>query len=179
MDNYSKKLIFKNQQIYIISAGFALAILAIILFFIYPCFNGIKNSSKELALNKISQLFLEDQVNEVEKFKSKYEEYRPNLEKIDNLYIDSKNPADFFEFFENTEKASRVESEINIVLNEKSLDSISFQVFSQGELSKVIKFLEKLETGPYLIEIQNLLVKSSLEQKSVIANFLIKAYVEQ
>ncbi len=179
MDSNSKKPVFKNQQIYVISAGFVLAILTIILLFIYPCLKEIKNSSKELVSNRSSQFFLENQVNEVERFKLKYGEYKPNLEKIDRLYVDSKNPADFFEFFENTAKASQVEAKINIVLNEKNPELISFQISSEGELAEIVKFLEKLETGPYLIEVQNLLVRSSVKQKPVIANFLVKAYVKQ
>jgi len=177
-----------KNQIYIISIVFGLVILFLILVFVFPYVQEIKKNSEDLSSRRNNLSFLEDQVSEVEKFKNNYQIYKPNLEKISQLYVDSKNPAGLFEFLEKTASASQIKSEISLLANfpaSKNTASIDFQIFSQGEFSKTLKFLEKLETGPYLIEIKNLSITNSrqdgvskkLPAKSIDAIFLIKVYI--
>lgn len=178
-----------KNQIYIISAVFGLIVLSLIMFFVFPYIQEIRKNSEDLVSGRNNLAFLRDQVSEVEKFKSNYETYKPNLEKISQLYVDSKNPADFFEFLEKITSVSQIRSEVSLLANPpgaKNVAAIDFQIFSQGEFSKTLKFLEKLETGPYLIEIKNLSITNSRQDSSskkssvklVDANLSIRAYIK-
>ena len=109
-----------KNQIYITLFVFGLIILSLILFFIFPYFQEIKNDSEALLSGKNNLAFLGDQVSEVEKFKNNYESYKPNLEKIDQLYVDPKNPADFFEFLEKTASDCQVKSDISLSVSSSS-----------------------------------------------------------
>ena len=58
------------------------------------------------------------------------------------------------------------------------------QIFSNGEFLNMLKFLDKIETGPYMVKIKNLSMKKSgvvsISKKSapiIDVAFLIEAYV--
>jgi len=177
-----------KSQIYIISAVFTIVIIFLILFFAFPYFKEIKQNSEELVSVKNNLASLGDQVSEVEKFEINYVSYRADLEKIDRLYVDSKNPAEFFEFLEKTADECQVAMEVSLAENSSSKASsfVGFKIFSTGEFSKVLKFLEKLEAGQYLVEVQELSISSSEQSgaakktstKQVDANFLIRAFTK-
>ena len=87
---------------------------------------------------------------------------------------------DFIEFLEKTASDFEITSKISLLPSpaKENQDFISFQFFSTGDFLKILEFTEKLEAGPYLIEIKNLVIKSSTKE-SVNANFLIKAFTKQ
>ena len=128
----------------------------------------------------------------MENFKNNYESYKENLERIDTVFVNSKNPVDFIKFLERPAEDSPPKSEIflsaaNVSKGNKNTASpfISFQIVTDGSFSNTIKFSEKLETGPYLLKIQNLTVKKSEEISSkksstqnIRATFLINVFVK-
>lgn len=168
---------------------FTLIVVALIAFFIRPLLAEIKMSSKELFLEKNNIAAMEIQAKEIENFEKNYSLYGPNLEKMEQLFVDSKNPVDFIKFLEKTASDSEITSKISLLPPPKKGDQnfIAFQFFSSGDFSNILKFSEKLETGPYLIEIKNLTIKNSTEQnvsknyspEKVDANFLIRAFTKQ
>jgi hypothetical protein len=125
----------------------------------------------------------------VENFKKDYNEYEPNLKKIDQMFINLKNPVNFIEFLEKTALESGIESEISLspYSLKKGESAIIFQFFSTGDFLKILKFTKSLESGPYLIEIKSLIIKNSEKRGDsdknnnpglVDATFLIKAFAE-
>jgi len=177
-----------KSQIYIISAVFAILIIFLISFFIFPYLEEIKQNSGELVSVKNNLASLGDQVGEVEKFRINYDSYKANLEEIDRLYVDPKNPAGLFEFLEKMAVECQVAMEVSLAENSslKTNSFVGFKISSTGEFSKVLKFLEKLETGQYLVEVQDLSISSSEQSglvkktsiKQVDANFLIRAFTK-
>lgn len=163
-----------------LSAAFALIAIALVIFSVWPLLIEIKIHSKELLSEKNDIATLGTQTNEIENFEKNYEVYKPNLEKMEQLFIDSKDPVDFIKFLEKIASDSEITSEISLLPSpqEKNQTFITFQFFSNGDFSKILEFSEKLETGPYLIEIKNLTIKNSFSEK-VDANFLIKAFTKQ
>ena len=87
-----------KKKIYIIILVFFLTTVFLILFFIYPALKEIQKSSKELISEKNNSFNMAKELDEVENFKQKYEKYRTDLEKIDNLFVDSKNHSRYFPF---------------------------------------------------------------------------------
>lgn len=168
---------------------FTLIVAALIVFFIRPLLIKIKTNSEELLSEKNNAAALEIQAKEIENFGKNYPLYKPNLEKIEQLFIDPKNPVDFIKFLEKTASDSQITSKISLLPPPKKGDQnfVAFQFFSSGDFSKMLEFSEKLETGPYLIEIKNLTIKSSTEKNTsknyspgkVDAIFLIKTFIKQ
>lgn len=176
-----------KNKIYISTAIFALIILLLIIFIIFPFLEKIKNNSADSASEKNSFASLGAQATEIEKFKSKYASYEPNFKKIDQLYIDPGNPVDFFKFLEKIASDCKISSNVSLLqdYSKANSGSVNLQVFSNGEFLNIIKFLDKLETGPYMVKIKNLSIKKSgivsISKKSVPtidAAFLIETYVK-
>lgn len=160
-----------SNKIYIILLIFTLTSLFLVVLFVMPILQDIEKNSKDLTSAKDNIVALSAQTNETENFKNNYETYKPNLEKIDQLFVDPNNPVDFIEFLENTASSSQITSQIS--LPPSSVDSqpasqnfIIFQFASKGSFSDVLNFAEKIETGPYLIEIENLTIQDSEESTS-------------
>ena len=128
-----------------------------------------------------------EEFSEVENFRQKYEDYKVNLEKTDNLFVDSQNPVEFIKFLENTASDSQVKLEISSPSFSKDGGSslIIFRLSSYGDFSENLSFIRKLETGPYLIRIKNLDIgrykdaknlKEKLENIKIV--FSINAFVK-
>lgn len=166
----------KNNKIYIILSVFALISLFLIVFLIWPLFNEIKKNSQDLISARNSMVTLSAQTSETDKFKKNYDGYKLNFERIDQLFIDPNNPVNFIEFLERTANNSGITSQISLPLSSKeSKDFIIFQLSSKGSFEGVLNFLEKIESGPYLIEVGSLNIKNSVNV--VDASFTIKAFI--
>ncbi len=157
-----------QNKIYTIVIIFVLIILFLIVFLIYPTLKDIKNGSKEILSNKNRAVLINEEIKELDNFKKNYDDYKPNLEKIDQLFIDSQNPIDFIKFLEGISFDSSIVSGINLVslAGNETIDSLPvvlFQISAKGDILNILKFIEKLERGPYLIRIKNLTIKKSAQ----------------
>jgi len=154
---------------------FGIFIIGFIAFLIYPLFKGIKNNSEDLISKKQNLLSLEAKIDDLEKFQSLWREIEPNFKKIDQLFIDPESPVEFISFLETTARDCAVDIEISSALSSKSEEdfwpSLLFQISSTSSFSKFLKFLAKIETGPYLIEIQNLNARRLTERELKLKEF--------
>lgn len=159
------------NKIYIIILIFAIIILFLIIFLVYPALKEIENNSKEILSNKDKVVFTDAEFKELDNFIKKHKDYKSDLEKIDKLFIDSKNPVNFIEFLETISYNSNVSSSINLVSsagdqNINGLPVAVFQISAKADILNILKLIKKIETGPYLIRIQNLTIKKS-EQDNI------------
>ena len=173
-----------KNKIYTTLAAFVLAILSLILFFVYPLWLEVKNNSKKLLSEKNEAAMLIAQSDDVENFKKVYDSYKPDLEKINQLFVDPQNPVEFIKFLEDTAFAFGIMSKISLVPvpeSQEKPDTVSFQIFFNDDFLKILHFIEKLENGPYLIQIQNASIKSAGSDASgrVDASFLVNAFTKQ
>ena len=157
----------------------------LIVFVVYPLFSGIIKGSEDLVFQRNILLSLEKKIQKLENTEGIYENYQDNLEKIDNLFINSEALWDFVIFLENTYKECQAQVDIFLSLtSEPEEDQWGFAVFQLhfvGSSSNLFKFLDKLEASPYLIEFQNLNIsKISASENCTLnclnANFSIKVY---
>ena len=177
---------------YIILGIFLLVALSLVIFFIYPIFNGIRKNSQELFAAKGELTLLNNQIKESEDFGKNYNNYKPNLEKIDKLFVDSKNPIDFIQFLERAASDFGVGIKISLQITPKqkigsgSWSDIVFQISSVGTFQNFLKFFGKIETNPNLTEIQNLVInrlkETSAENKKstgdINASFSMKVFIQ-
>lgn len=145
-----------NIKIYIFGATVAILILVIILFLL----QGIQKSSQELISQKKELILFKQKGESLENLRGKYKAYQQNLEKINNFFVDSTLPIEFIRFLEksalDSQASIRVSSTKEITGPEPAL---SFNTSLSGSFANLLKFIDKLENSPYLIEIDNLNVK--------------------
>lgn len=176
-----------KKKIYLTLIIFSLLIILIIVFVVFPLFRGIKNNSKELIVQKEKFVALEAKITNLEKFKVLYAELQHFLKEIDNLFVDSRVPVEFIGFLEKTSEKSQLKIEI-LPTSDKEIEKdfwpyLAFQITSTGSFPNFLKFLEKLENSPYLVEVQNVSIGKLTGDEGVIsdnvrANFSVKVFVK-
>lgn len=145
----------KINKTHVILSVFGLVILLLIVFFVWPLFIKIKNSSHDLTAQKNEAGILRAQSDQIENFKKVYNDYKSNLEKMEEVFIDPKNPVNFIEFLEATAQISGVNPKISLIKNQQELQerTVAFKITASDDFLKLLDFSERLENGPYLVEI--------------------------
>ena len=150
--NFTKKII--------ISSVIFVALIALLsVFAIAPLVREIKINSEAIVLEKDKYSALEAKIGNLDKFKDLYKEYSVNLEKINTLFINAEVPVEFIGFLEGIAE----DNDIQLTISPSSARTtggtwpfITFRIGCVGEYSDFMKFVEKIESAPYLLEIQNL-----------------------
>ena len=139
---------------------FLILTIIFVVFSIWPLLREIKESSENILSQKAALVTLEAKTKNLEEFKSNYQEIKPNLEKIDALFIDPEVPVDFIRFLEKTSRESQADLKISPAfptqITKEPWPSLLFQLTTTSSFPNFLKFLEKLESSIYLIEIQSL-----------------------
>lgn len=151
-----------EKRIYLTIAIVSFLTILMVGFVIFPLFDQIKDNSKELISQKKMSLELETKIANLEKFKDIHIDLQYFLNQVDDLFVDSRVPIEFISFLEGASQEFQIESEI-LSVSEKRIEKdfwphLTFQVVSSGFFPDFLKFLEKIENGPYLIELQNMTV---------------------
>ncbi len=186
--NEKDTLTKKRNELILISVFFLLVFLLLIILFIYPSFQQIKKFSRDLALIKGNLISLENEVNNIEEFRKNYKEGKIDFKKIDLMFIDAKIPLDFIKFLENISSDFKTKPTISLLSlsGEQNWTTLNFQFSCQEDFSKILTFVEKLEEGPYLVEIKKINIKKTGKDKilkeyspgEVEAVFLIKSFAQ-
>ena len=155
-----------KNKIFIIIIIFALIGLVLIVFLIYPVLRDIKNISDDISSRKKEVALVSAEYRELYDFKKKYDEYKDDLNKIDQLFVNSQDPVDFIKFLETTSSNSgiNIETSLTSLVKNKATDKIpviSFQIHAKGDFANILRFSERLETDQYLIKMKNFTVKKS------------------
>jgi hypothetical protein len=156
-----------KSQIQLSLIGFVLITAVFFVFIIRPLFSEIQESSQELISQKQTLSTFEAKVKNLEEFKDIYKEIEPNLQKVASFFVNPELPLEFINFLE----ASAQEFQLSIKIASYSLGEseeepwsfLVLNVTSVGTLSNLMKFLEKLEASPYLLEINNLSINKLTE----------------
>lgn len=150
----------QTQKTTISLAVFILTVLVFMIFIVYPLFNEIKKGSRDILAPKNTLAELETKAKNIQKYQIISKGYEQNLAKIDALFVNQAEPINFIEFLEKTASQSRLSIEISPLAQTKEegipWPSMNFQLTLTGSFPDLLRFLEKLESSPYLIEILNL-----------------------
>lgn len=179
-----------NKKIYLSLIIFIFVGFCFIFFIFSFLFKGIKKDSEGIIFQKEKINFLEAKIKNIEEFKNFYNEIYPNFKKIDNLFVDSEMPIDFIDFLEKTSKDCGISIETTLISprkDDQDWDYLSFQITSKSHFSRFMIFLKKIENSPYLINVQSLSTRESLDQttvpeesieENIVINLVIKVYVK-
>jgi len=155
------------KKFYILVIFFAL-INSFLIYLIFFLFRLINNNSQVLLKNKEKISILAKESEDFEKIKVFYQNHQEDFKKIENMFIDSEAPIDFISFLEKTAQDCQLQLKINSLIKnqekEKNLSFLSFQISIQGSFSNFLKFIDKIENGPYLIDTVDLSVQSAKEE---------------
>jgi hypothetical protein len=172
-----------RKQTYFISA---IVVLALVLFFILairPLFLSIKNNSQELIAAKTKIIALDAEINNLGLAKKQYQDCQDDLAKIDNLFINAEVPINFINSLKKMAQDSNLLIEIPSVSGGtgQPWQFLNFQLSTTGTFLHQMRFLEKLENSPYLIEMVTLTINRAAQEKGsqiVGANLLIKVFAK-
>ena len=179
-----------RQKNIIIAFVFLIIALAIIFLLAHPAFKEIKKNSDEFVRIKKELVSLENDRRNLIKRQQFYGNLAPDLLKTENLFISASFPVQFVRFLEKTASEADVLMTIGNVEPAKSGADpwryAGFQLSLRCYLPDCLKFLEKIENSPYLINVQNLNIRrisvplpaqdGKEKQDNAEASILIKVY---
>src|SRR3989338_3177383 len=113
----------QKKKIYLASGILGIITAVLSLFAAFPLFQNIQNNSAELISGEETIALLEAESKNIKIIKNRYEDYRPDIEKIDSLFINPEVPVDFIRFLEKV----ATDSEISIVITPSSEQKSSGQ----------------------------------------------------
>jgi hypothetical protein len=160
-----------NKKILKISFVFGLVSFILAYFGIYFSLKQLQKKSQEFAEMQNDFSYLSDRTSNILKIKKIYKDIEPDLEKVNNIFINPDVPIDFIRFLEKTS------NDLNIFLNIGSIsyksdktdtekwNYMEFQINIAGSFSNILKFINKIENGFYLTEISNINIKKLTEQE--------------
>lgn len=156
-----------------------------LLFFlvIKPIFGQINRGSENLIIQKKELLESEVKIENLHDFKANFKQYQPNLEKIDQLFISISEPVEFIEFLESEASNARLLATISPpALKGKNDDfwpSLEFALDIRGPSPNFLRFLDRLESAPYLIRTVNLSARKDPKiDNNIIAALSIRIYAK-
>lgn len=166
----------------IASLIFGAVALLLIFLGINPIFGQIKQASENFLNQKKELVELEAKIENLHDFKANFKLYQPNLEKIDKLFADASEPTEFIEFLESEAAISRLSIGIApFVLKRKEGDfwaTLDLNLNLEGSFPNLSRFLERLESAPYLIQMPSLNIRKVSDKKyEISAALLINVYV--
>lgn len=154
-------------------------------FLIHLQLKGVKKTSEELVNLKKELILFQSKAGELEQFKKTYQELEPDLKRIDSLFVDPEVPIELIKFWENIASDSGLLIEISPAFikpgETEPWKPMGFQLVLTGSPKNFLKFIEKIETGPYLTEVQSLVItkqEKEVEGGDVKATLLTKAFIK-
>ena len=142
---------------------FLVIFVTFLIFAVIPFLKDVQETSQNLAFQEgVLNLFGRQIVN-LNNFQSNYEFQRLILEKVEKSFVDFEAPIDFIEFLEETAKKENIIMRIRplpALTNKGDLwSTVGFQIMVGGSFSNCLRFLEKLEYGPWLVDINQLYIE--------------------
>jgi hypothetical protein len=157
-----------NKKFYISITGLIAGFLALVFLIVIPVFQMIEEDAKELRESKEAQETLCQEREKLKKFQETYIKISPDLEKIEQMFVDSDVPIDFIDFLERTAIDSNVFIEISSVNKKQEKEEgqlyAVFQMEVLGSFSDFMVFLEKVENATYLVEVDGLTINRMGEE---------------
>jgi len=173
----NKDLFRKKPFLAIFFAVFDLALFLAVFFLTAD----IVRSSTELSLVKNEFSLLEKKEESFVFSRKALRESLAETETVNSLFIDKETPVGFIAFLEDVSQAAGFPTKVRPVSSPAakgdSWPSLLFQISGQGRAINLLKFLDKLETGPYLLKIVDFSVRNlPLTEKEFELDLNVRAY---
>lgn len=162
---------------------FAGVVALVLIFGVYPLWKGVKTNSRQFLFTKTDIYLLVSQEEQQREVQQAYQKHQLDLGRVDSIFIDPDVPLELISFLELQANNSQVVLEISsITKKEEKQDpwpSLLIQLTAKGSLPGFLRYLERLEAGPYLIEVLDLTVRTARDlpdQDEISANLSLKVF---
>lgn len=160
-----------KRKFFIISASFAISVIALGVFILWPVANGIVDSAGELREKRIEVLRIEEEQEYAVRFQQFQETHQADLRQIEDLFVDSETPSAFGEYLEEVARRAGVEFEVNpsepMESKEDRWPSMLIRINSEGTYEDIEEVLLNLENAPYLIEISGVNIQRQVGPEGI------------
>ncbi|MBM3250645.1 MAG: hypothetical protein FJZ07_00155 [Candidatus Nealsonbacteria bacterium] len=151
-----------RRKIIILLTIIEIVVLIFIGFLIFLQLKGVKKVSEELIGLKRELILFQDEAGELERAKETYWKLEPGLKEIARLFPDPGIPIGLIRFWENIAAESGLLIEVSPIfiksVETDPWESMGFQLVLAGSVGNFLRFLEKIEAGSYLTEVQSLVI---------------------
>jgi ABC-type uncharacterized transport system permease subunit len=158
-----------QKKKYIFWTSFVCLIFVLVFLVLIPLLNDINLKSKELVVAKNQAADLVEKSRVLLAWKNEYPNLEQGIKKIDSLYINADMPIDFLTFLEQNAEQSNLIVENTLLSSKKKAEGQivypQFKVSVMGPFPETLRFLEKMERAPYLIEIKSLSILRLSEEQ--------------
>ncbi|OHA64195.1 MAG: hypothetical protein A2940_01750 [Candidatus Wildermuthbacteria bacterium RIFCSPLOWO2_01_FULL_48_29] len=149
-----------GQKIIITLSVFAAFIALFLGIVVYPIFQGVVRDHKEVLAYKWELIQLrEDKESSIE-FERLASTYAREFGLMENLFVDSATPIEFFRFLDAAAASFQLQIEKTPgsvqLLREDRWPSFVVRLAGGGLYPDAMAFLEKIENAPYLLEVEKL-----------------------
>lgn len=160
---------------------FAILNIILIASVILLCFYGIIKASQDFLIKKQKIQSMITTEEEIKQMEESLKTWQVNLDKIENLFLNSSEiPLEFIKFLEkNASDDPNIRIKIVSIIKEKEVNEKNiwpcfvFKIsIDSSSFINLLRFINKLETSSYLIEIVKLDIKKTMSEKEI---FNIKA----
>ncbi len=153
-------MIFLNKKFLIISACSAILAAVLGYFGVYSLYKIIGNNSKELARLEGEAGLTGNKLEEEKRIKEASLILSEGQAKIKGVFVNQEIPIEFIQFLENIANENNISIDISPFSFKKEEGAAwaprGFQINLAGSFFGCRAFLEKVECGPYLLELQNM-----------------------
>lgn len=126
----------------------------------YSVFKSIEGSSNQLLFVEAELASISEKNNELGDWERELPGLKPDLEKIEGLFVNLETPVEFLRFLENLARDNNLSIRVSLLRAGGSKDAnaaiLQFKVLVDGLFSDCARFLEKLENAPYLLVVEDL-----------------------
>lgn len=166
-----------SKKIYISLVVFGTMLLLFIFLIFIPSFEQIKKNVDNLSFQKEMFSSLKYEKSAIKKSREAYQSLKPEIAKIDDLFLSSESPVEFLNYLEQVSKASGIGkigiSKISYLKEDNPWASFSLQISFASDFLNFSKFLESLENAPRVIQIQNLDLKKADNELSILLSLKV------
>lgn len=158
-------MISPKRKIAIIAVSFALLYSALTIFAILPLVKQIEKDSQKVASKEVIVGVLERQLDSLVDFQKKQSEYQSYLEQAESSFVRADAPIIFMEFLEAQAHLVDVFLSVSSITQRKGEEfGLGLNLKLAGPFARCLRFLEKIEQSPFLIEITNMQARRLTEK---------------
>lgn len=162
------------KKIIIYSVVCFLVISCVLFFFFLPLLKEIKSNAQKFSEIKKEESAL---VKFSEEFKQEtriVKEIKTVLERCNEIFVNPEAPIPLIEFFEGTARDCGLVMSLSVISpttekeetkKEKTWEKLAFQLSVFGDFPSTAKFLNKIESGPYLLKVKKIVARKATEKE--------------
>lgn len=152
------------------------------IFLIIPLSKEIHNYSERIIEGKKAAISFKNKLDMVEEIEKERAILSQNLRVAESLFTDYDVPVNLIRFWEKTARECDLKIDINPISSGKSdyfnWKTMQFEISLAGDYSEILRFITKIESGPFLAQSQNLILSKSSDSGDLNAGLKVFVFAK-